>query len=182
MRTLPVMALVAAPALRLLEYAFLALLYLFLLRVVRAVWVELKEPVAAQPTPGEPGPAYSDGNGQPGGAAKAGRAARASPTKLVVVGPGADGGAGRTGRTGRTAVLGDELTIGRAPGCDLVLGEDNFVSAHHARVFRRGQEYWVEDLGSTNGTLLNERRISTAAPLRRGDRVQVGRTLLELQK
>ncbi len=176
MRTLPVMALVAAPALRLLEYAFLALLYLFLLRVVRAVWVELKEPVAAQPTPGEPGPAYSDGNGQPGGAAKAGRAARASPTKLVVVGPRADDGAEGT------AMLGDELTIGRAPGCDLVLGADNFVSAHHARVFRRGQEYWVEDLGSTNGTLLNDRRISTAVPLRRGDRLQVGRTLLELQK
>ena len=170
MRTLPVLAVVAAPALRLLEYAFLALLYLFLLRVVRAVWVELKEPAPAPPTPGQAVPAYPDGNGK---AARAGRAARASPTKLVVVGPGAHG---------EVALLSDELTIGRAPGCDLVLGTDNFVSARHARVFRRGQEYWVEDLGSTNGTLLNERRIAAAAPLRRGDRLQVGRTLLELQK
>jgi hypothetical protein len=161
MRMLPVVALIAAPALRLLEYAFLALLYLFLLRVVRAVWVELKEPAPAPQGPGEVLPASSDGN-----VGKAG----------VVVSQRGEG------KAGGMAVLGEELTIGRAPGCGLVLGADNFVSAHHARVFRRGQEYWVEDLGSTNGTLLNERRISAAAPLRRGDRLQVGRTLLELQR
>lgn len=161
--TLPLVAVVAAPALRLLEYAFLALLYLFLLRVVRAVWVEMKEPAPLQAPSVPASPPSHD--------VKAGRA---SPTKLVV--------AGQDGAAATDQVLGDELTIGRAPGCGLVLGADNFVSARHARVFRQGQDYWVEDLGSTNGTLLNGRRLAAAAPLRKGDRLQVGRTLLELRK
>ena len=163
MWTLPLVAVVAPPVLRLLEYAFLALLYLFVLRVVRAVWVELKEPTPAQPAPVQ----HPD-------VQREGRAGRASPTRLVVT--------GRDGGASADQVLGDELTIGRAPGCGLVLGADNFVSARHARVFRQGHDYWVEDLGSTNGTLLNGRKLSTAAPLRKGDRVQVGRTLLELRR
>jgi pSer/pThr/pTyr-binding forkhead associated (FHA) protein len=47
-------------------------------------------------------------------------------------------------------------------------------------VFRRGDELWVEDLGSTNGTLLNDEKVSAPAVLRRGDVLQVGRTALEL--
>jgi pSer/pThr/pTyr-binding forkhead associated (FHA) protein len=49
-------------------------------------------------------------------------------------------------------------------------------------VFHRGDDYWVEDLGSTNGTFVNGRKIDGAVPVRRGDRVQVGRSVLELQK
>ena len=156
-----------APALRVLEYAFLALLYLFLLRVIRAVWVELREPA-----PRAPAPERREVAGQ---GPHDGKAARRAPARLVVAGgDGADG-------QGPIA-LAEELTIGRAPGCGLVLTTDNFVSARHARVFHQGQQYWVEDLGSTNGTLLNGRRLDAVAPLRRGDRLQVGRTLLELQK
>ena len=156
------------PALRFLEYVFLALLYLFFLRVVRAVWVELREPrlvaavaEVADVTEAAPSPVKAKGRGR-----------RAAPSKLVVVTPGGGGSFG----------LGDELTIGRAPGCAVPLPDDNFVSSVHARVFRRDGDYWVEDLGSTNGTLVNGRKISAAAPLRRGDRLQVGRTVLELQK
>ena len=78
--------------------------------------------------------------------------------------------------------LADELTIGRAPGCAVPLPADNFVSSVHARVFRQDGDYWVEDLGSTNGTLVNGRKMTGPEPLRRGDRVQVGRTVLELQR
>lgn len=163
MWTLPLVAVVAAPVLRLLEYAFLALLYLFLLRVVRAVWVELREPAQAEPTPAQHLEVQTEG-----------RTNRASPTRLVVT--------SRGGGAAADQVLGEELTIGRAPGCGLVLEADNFVSARHARVFRQGHDYWVEDLGSTNGTLLNGRKLSAAAPLRKGDHVQVGRTLLELRR
>jgi pSer/pThr/pTyr-binding forkhead associated (FHA) protein len=56
------------------------------------------------------------------------------------------------------------------------------VSQVHARVFRRGDEYWVEDLGSTNGTLVNGRKINGPVPVRRGDRVQIGRSVLEMQR
>jgi pSer/pThr/pTyr-binding forkhead associated (FHA) protein len=49
-------------------------------------------------------------------------------------------------------------------------------------VFSRGDEYWVEDLGSTNGTLVNGRKLTGPVPLQKGDRLQVGRTVLELRK
>jgi hypothetical protein len=160
---------VPQPALRFLEYVFLALLYLFFLRVVRAVWVELREPrlvAAVAETNEAAGPA-------PAQVAKTTRGRRAAATKLVAVAPGGGGG---------PYALGDELTIGRATGCAVALPTDNFVSTVHARVFRQDGDYWVEDLGSTNGTLVNGRRISGPAPVQRGDRVQVGRTVLELQR
>ncbi len=84
--------------------------------------------------------------------------------------------------TGDSFALADEVTIGRSTDCAVPLPADNFVSQVHARVFRRENEYWVEDLGSTNGTLMNGRRLSGPAPVRRGDRLQVGRTVLELRK
>ena len=153
------------PAQRFLEYVFLALLYLFFLRVVRAVWVELKEPRLV---------AASRGSVQtaPSQARKGRRRAEGASWKLTVVAP----------ERGASYPLGDEVTIGRAPGCAVGLTADNFVSQVHARVFRRGEELWVEDLGSTNGTLVNGRRAAVATPLHKGDRVQVGRTVLELQR
>jgi pSer/pThr/pTyr-binding forkhead associated (FHA) protein len=164
---------VPEPALRFLEYVFLALLYLFFLRVVRAVWVELREPRLVAAVTEVPGLAPT-ASGKPtatGTGTGTGKGRRAAPSKLVVIGPG-----------GGSYGLADELTIGRAPGCAVPLPDDNFASTMHARVFRRDGDYWVEDLGSTNGSLVNGRRISAATPLRRGDRLQIGRTVLELQK
>jgi pSer/pThr/pTyr-binding forkhead associated (FHA) protein len=180
---------VPGPALRFLEYVFLALLYLFFLRVVRAVWVELREPrlvaidpVVAPPVtrqaaperkrqePERPRPEQPE----PKQRAKNARRARAAPLQLAVFGPDQS--------TGAVYPLGDEITIGRGPGCEVPLTSDNFVSTVHARVFRRGDEYWVEDLGSTNGTMVNGRRVARATPLQRGDRLQVGRSVLELQR
>jgi hypothetical protein len=167
---------VPQPALRFLEYVFLALLYLFFLRVVRAVWVELREPRLVAPGPPAPGATAGSVPPGPAWAPAQGRSGkrRGGPLRLVVVSPEQLGG--------EAYPVGDELTMGRAPGCAIALGADNFVSQLHARVFRRGEDYWVEDLGSTNGTLLNGRRLSGPAPLRRGDRVQVGRTVLEMKR
>ncbi len=166
----------ADPALRFLEYVFLALLYLFFLRVLRAVWVELREPrvVPAETVPADgavaapaPAPAVAvAGNGA--------RKGRSLPHQLAVMSP-VDG-------TDESFALTAELTIGRSSDCAVPLPSDNFVSQVHARVFLRENEYWVEDLGSTNGTLMNGRRLSGPAPVRRGDRLQVGRTVLELRK
>ena len=159
----------AGPAQRFLEYVFLALLYLFFLRVVRAVWVELREPrlVPAPPAPsGSPPPATQ--------AAAATSKGRNVPRELAVISP--------EQAKGQAFPLADEITIGRATGCAVALPTDTFVSQVHARVFRRGGEYWVEDLGSTNGTLVNGRPLTGPAPLRKGDRLQVGRTVLELRK
>ncbi len=83
---------------------------------------------------------------------------------------------------GQVFDLGDELTVGRAPGCGVPLPDDTFISQLHARVFRRDGDLYVEDLGSTNGTYLNSKKLSAAVPMRRGDRLQVGKTILELTK
>ena len=160
-----------SPALRFLEYVFLALLYLFLLRVVRAVWVELREP---RLVPMTPSPTAGTSPPAPAPSAPSGGRGRSSPRTLVLIEPDQD--------RGTSFPLDGELTIGRAPGCAVALPSDTFVSQVHARVFRRGADFWVEDLGSTNGTLVNGRRVSGAVPVRRGDRLQVGRSVLELQK
>jgi pSer/pThr/pTyr-binding forkhead associated (FHA) protein len=158
---------VSPPAIRVLDFAFLALLYLFLLRVVRAVWAELKAPAPSVASSASAQPP------QPERASTDGKRSRSAPTKLAYASP-----------DGKTELvdLGEEVTIGRAPDCGLVLAGDNFVSAHHARVLLQEGSYWVEDLGSTNGTLLNGRRLLVRAPLRRGDRLQIGRTALELRR
>lgn len=169
-----------APALRFLEYVFLALLYLFFLRVIRAVWVELREPRLVPASPRGTDDVAPGGARRGTGAAPATNGSRpaskrkSGASRLVVVAP--------EHQKGSTYPLADELTVGRASGCAVALPEDNFVSQVHARVFRRGEDYWVEDLGSTNGTLLNGRRLTGPAPVRKGDRVQVGRTVLELSR
>jgi pSer/pThr/pTyr-binding forkhead associated (FHA) protein len=74
------------------------------------------------------------------------------------------------------------VTIGRGGGCAVPLTFDTFVSQVHARAFDREGTLWVEDAGSTNGTLVNSKRISQPMKLRKGDRVQVGETVLEARR
>ena len=74
--------------------------------------------------------------------------------------------------------LAEELTIGRAAGCHVTL-DDTFASQIHARMFRRDGQIYVEDLGSTNGTYLNRTKVTGPQVMRRGDRLQVGNTVLE---
>jgi pSer/pThr/pTyr-binding forkhead associated (FHA) protein len=75
-----------------------------------------------------------------------------------------------------------QLQIGRADGCHIRLS-DSYVSQFHARIFGRDGGWYVEDLGSTNGTYLNQRRVSgTPSELRAGDRVKLGKSILELKR
>ena len=73
----------------------------------------------------------------------------------------------------------DVLRISRS--CQIPL-DDSYVSQLHARVFRRDGDLLVEDLGSTNGTYLNRKKVDGTVPIRRGDRLQIGRTVLEVTK
>jgi hypothetical protein len=151
-------------ALTALKFCFLALLFLFLWRVVRVVLLELRAPaVVAAAAPADagarPGP-------QP--AAKADR----KGARLRIVDP-AD-------HRGETYPLGDELTVGRGGGCGIVLTADQFVSTVHARVYRRGEDLLVEDLGSRNGTFVNGERVVAPTRVKRGDRVQFGETVAEV--
>src|SRR5487761_1731725 len=148
-----------SPAFRFLEYVFLALLYLFFMRVVRAVWVELREPrLVVAPTDTNTVPPAATGMGARTDGTAKGQPALAPPAPL----PNA---ARRRGLPAHLALVSDgtakgaifdlaeELTIGRAAGCAVTLLDDSFVSQLHARVFFRGDGFWLEDLGSTNGTL-----------------------------
>jgi hypothetical protein len=72
-----------------------------------------------------------------------------------------------------------QIVIGRGCDCDLVLA-DLTVSRTHALLRLFGDEWFLEDLGSTNGTRLNGIRIRTASMVRRGDRVSFGRVALRV--
>jgi hypothetical protein len=151
-----------------LKLCLLALLYLFFLRVLRAVWTEVNPPKAA----------LASDRGQAAVAVPAkGRATRsrrkqALPTRLVVVEPAA--------RDGLEFALGPDLTVGRAPGCSLVFDEQ-YVSQVHSRIFVRDGSVFVEDLGSTNGTWVNGARAVGQMPARLGDRIQIGNVVLEVR-
>ncbi len=66
----------------------------------------------------------------------------------------------------------DEVVIGRSPDCDIIL-PDRQVSRRHARVFRRGDVYYIEDLGSKNGTWVNGQPVHAPVPLEDGDEIQI---------
>jgi hypothetical protein len=150
------------PVLTLLKYVFLAVLYLFFLRVLRAVWVEMREPSATA----TPAPVQEE--------APRRRSRRdREPVRLVVLDP--------IGKKGLEFALGDEVTVGRAGGCAVHLEDDSFVSQLHARLFRRDGQLFVEDLGSTNGTFVNDHKVTAPVAVRKGDRIQFGRTTMEVR-
>ena len=88
----------------------------------------------------------------------------------------------RPEHAGRTYDLDDELTIGRSPGCGVSMPEDIYTSTLHARLFRRNEQLWVEDLGSTNGTFVNSEQITQAVRLGKGDLLQIGSTVFEVSR
>ncbi|MGO8861453.1 MAG: FHA domain-containing protein [Acidimicrobiales bacterium] len=152
--------------LRVLQWGVIALIFVFFLRVIRAVWVEVspatirktrgerrRERVAARPPRPEP---------------------KRKQLYLRVVEPSA--------HQGQTFDLDDELTIGRSPGCGVPTPDDIYASTLHARLFRRKDQLWVEDLGSTNGTYVNSERITQAHRLGKGDVLQAGSTVFEVTR
>jgi pSer/pThr/pTyr-binding forkhead associated (FHA) protein len=151
-----------------LKLCLLALLYLFFFRVVRAVWAELRTPTPVGTAGAAPAAAPASGRRERKAQAKA---ARARP-QLVVVEP--------AGQAGRSYPLDNEASIGRAAGCQITL-DDTYASQIHARVFAREGQWLVEDLGSTNGTWLNRHKVSGPMVLQRGDRLQIGNTVMELR-
>lgn len=82
---------------------------------------------------------------------------------------------------GMTIPLSHGMAIGRDPSCALQL-QDQYVSGVHSKVFARGDDFFIEDAGSTNGTIVNRKKITAATRIRRGDTVQIGRTVMEVTK
>ncbi|QAY69555.1 FHA domain-containing protein FhaB/FipA [Xylanimonas protaetiae] len=95
-----------------------------------------------------------------------------APTRLVVV-------AGPLQGTS-LPLTGSSILIGRSPGSTLVL-DDDYSSSRHARIFPQGGQWYVEDLGSTNGTFVGDQQVTGVVPLAPGVGVQIGRSVVELQ-
>ena len=147
--------------LNLLKIFLLLLLYLFFLRVLRAVWAEVNPPKRVE-APAKPKRERARRGGR-----------RSGQPVLRILAPAEV--------KGRTFEIGEEATIGRAAGCKVTI-DDHYASQLHARVFQRDGQIFVEDIGSTNGTYLNRKKVTGPMVLQRGDHLQIGNTILELQR
>jgi pSer/pThr/pTyr-binding forkhead associated (FHA) protein len=173
--------------LNILKYALLGLLYLFFARVLWAVWSEVRGPrhgkARAATTPvNQPPPPHPTGQldmttatpapGTTVTVPQRGRGAKkAAVSKLVITQP-------RT-RRGAAFHIGQEITIGRTTACTITIPDDSFVSQLHARVYLLEGAAVAEDLGSTNGTYVNGKRLTAPLQIVKGDRLQIGNTIFE---
>jgi hypothetical protein len=145
--------------LQVFRFGFLLLLWLFIFAAFRVVRADLfggrAGRVAAVPPRAQ-------------AARKRGRGPR---TLLVTAGP----------LSGTKITLGDQpILIGRADDSTLVLTDD-FASSRHARLTNRGGAWYVEDLGSTNGTYLDQQRVQGPLLVQPGQPIRIGQTVLELR-
>jgi hypothetical protein len=141
-------------AILVLRLALVAVLYAFLLLVMRAAARGLR---AAPRTP-----------------ASTETVARAAELRLIVLEPG-----GSELRSGQVIELAADATLGRSTRAEVVLA-DAAVSAQHARVFRVGRAWVVTDLGSTNGTRVNETMVNGETPLAPDDVLALGSVRLQV--
>lgn len=152
------------------RFGFLVLLWIFVFTVVGVIRRDLFAGSRASRIVAAPrgvGPAAVGGGGRPA-RAKRGRAAR----QLVVTGGALQG---------TRITLGEvPITIGRAEDSTLVITDD-YASARHARLVPRAGQWYVEDLGSTNGTYLDRGKVSAPTPVPLGVPIRIGRTSLELR-
>jgi hypothetical protein len=143
-----------------LKFGFLAVLFLFLLWVTRSSLKDLR----GTGTPGlETGYHEVSGGVEP-----------ADTDAFLVV----EEGGGLT--EGEHFDLFGGISLGRSADADIRL-DDRYASGIHARVFNRSGAYFVEDMNSTNGTLLNSRDLHGEAELTPGDRIRIGDTELRFE-
>ena len=146
-----------------LKFGFLAVLYLFLLWVARSALRDLSQHDDASVVIEGDDPVAVPRRERHGPDLRAG----VDPRLEVVAAMGLD--------PGTSFEIGDSATMGRADGSDIPV-DDPFASSVHARIFPRGQFMYIEDMGSTNGTYLNGRRLRAAERLKVGDTVRIGET------
>jgi hypothetical protein len=157
-----------AGALLALKIAFIVLLYLFVLRVIRSAGRGDKQPPSQDSMILTPGAASAAGLGRPS-------AARRHARLVVRRSPSLEEG-------GEFPLNAAPVTVGRGGQNDLVLAADEFASARHARIELRGDGVWVQDLESTNGTFVNGARVAGAQRVDDGDVVRVGATDLVVEE
>ncbi|HET9198957.1 MAG TPA: FHA domain-containing protein [Solirubrobacterales bacterium] len=145
-----------------LKFGFLAVLYLFVLVIARSAMKDLRRTVAPAPdaTGFHAAPAFAD--------------APRGPDGWLIAERG-----GGLERDRRLDLIGG-LSIGRSKEADVRI-DDRYASSIHARVFSREGRFFVEDMSSTNGTLLNGATLQGEAELIDGDTIQIGDTVFRLE-
>jgi hypothetical protein len=138
---------------------FLALLWLFVLFALRVVRSDLYAAAGLKVS-------------VPGFRRSAAKGGGKAPRQLVVT-HGALAGT-------RIALDGRPIMIGRADDSTLVL-DDDYASTRHARISLRGTDWYVEDLGSTNGTYLDRAKVTAPQRVPLGAPIRIGKTVIELR-
>lgn len=145
-----------------IKLGFLAVLWLLVLSVTSAMRADLfgvrpaKQPQEARPAPKPPR-----------------SAPRGAPNRVVVI-EGPD-------KNRSVPLEGAPVTFGRGNECTLPLA-DEYVSTQHARLLFHDGQWYIEDMGSTNGTYIGNERLTRSAPVSARSRVRLGKTVLELRK
>ena len=162
-----------ALTLTLIRVAFLAVLWLFVIAAIGVVRTDLlgtvtskmrrarnqQQPPVQQPRPAKPAKPAKPGRGTP---------------RFLVVTEGA--------LAGMSLDLTDQqITMGRANDATLVLNDD-YASTYHARIFPQDGQWFVEDLGSTNGTYLDRQKVVRQTQVPAGVPIRIGKTVLELRR
>ena len=138
-----------------LKFLFLALFYLFVARAVRIMYLDLVGPRVPKPK----------------GARKPVRR-RGVPRAVMIREPE---------KPALSKPLDEEMTFGRSQSCTVPL-DDTYVSTTHARLYAKDGTWFVEDMGSTNGTYLNRVKVTAPSPIAVGDEVRVGKTIVEVRR
>jgi len=157
--------------LTLIKLGFLGLLWLFVLSAVSVIRSDMfgERVDPAQLT----GQGRQPRNAKQGKPTKTPKRRRGAPTRLVIT---------EGSNVGVTVPLGAQpILLGRGADATIRL-DDDYVSTRHARFVPNGEDWYVEDLGSTNGTYIGSQRITTPMVVTVGVQVRVGKTIAELKK
>jgi hypothetical protein len=161
-----------ALTLTLIRVAFLAVLWLFVIAAIGVVRTDLFGTTkrARQPKPPRQRAPQRPPAPKPGKPAKPGR----GTPRFLVVTDGALKGASIN-------LTEEQILLGRANDATLVINDD-YASSRHARIFPQDGQWFVEDLGSTNGTYLDRQKLTRPTPMPVGVPVRIGKTVLELRR
>jgi len=153
-------------AIQLMRFGFLALLWLFIYGMVRVIRTELRTSGAPRvAVTAKPKRSRRPNTGE-------NRPARGALSQLIVI----EGALAGT----RIALTGKPILIGRANDSTLVLTDD-YASTRHARVSESNGVWYLEDLGSTNGTYVGQTKVTGPVPLEAGVVIRIGKTAMELR-
>ena len=133
-----------------MKYAIIAIIYLIIIFALRIMYKDIK-----------------------GGAKK--KAVIKKTMGLEVI----DRGENFNLRVGAVIPLNNELSVGRKADNLLILG-DKYVSSEHARIYRKNTDYILQDLGSTNGTLMNKKKVKGMVVIKKGDEIKIGTSIFKV--